>query len=89
MTEEVTHMVVPEIMTGIGREIRIGRSQHWIMRETDMKGTVTYEMNGRYLKTLLLHPFLTVAFDICILYPYWFMNIKTLHYLHQNICEEH
>lgn len=77
MTEEVTHMVVPEIMTGIGREIHIGRSHLWIMRETDMKGTVTYEMNGRYFKTLPLHLFLTVAPDIlCIYYPRWFTILK-------------
>ncbi len=55
MTEEVTHMVVPEIMTGIGREIRTGRN--WIMRETDMKGTISHEKNGKYFQTILLHPF--------------------------------
>lgn len=57
MTEEVTHMVVPEIMTGIGREIHTGRSPIWIMREKDMKGTVSCEKNGKYFQTILLPPF--------------------------------
>lgn len=63
MTEEVTHMVVPEIMTGTGREIHTERSHLWIMRETDMKGTVTCEKNGRVLPTSF-----TVAYVVSFMY---------------------